>query len=174
MSGSNFVQVTLESLNKVRNGIGLATARASMRMWSCRKLLTHHVLSLQVTKISQWSTNIIQIFHNVPTFHSRFDKFWFYGLKHSNIPLHISRVFDFSTFAFLMKLWKSPRAKVLGPVLCRRSRTSTSHLDLQVGILVTTSVTKMLPWFHVFENQYHLVSLCLTLSCHENPYYNSV
>ena len=37
--------------------------------------------------------------------------------------------------AFLMKLWKSPRAKRLGPVLCLRSRTRTSHLDFTVGIL---------------------------------------
>lgn len=124
-------QVTLESLNKVRNGIGLATAGASMRMWSCRKLLTHHVLSLQVKK-SRNGPNILYQHSNFPLKIWQILVLWIEAFQHST-----SYSKGFSTFAFLMKLWKSPRAKVLGPVLCRRSRTNTSHLDLQVGTLVT-------------------------------------
>ena len=119
-----------------KSGMGLDLPQQGHR-WECEVVES---CSRIMCWASKWKNlAMVQTYcTNIPTFHSKIDKFWFYGSKHSNIPLHILNYFKgFSTFAFLMKLWKSPRAKVLGPVLCRRSRTNTSHLDLQVGTLVT-------------------------------------
>lgn len=119
-----------------KSGMGLDLPQQGHR-WECEVVES---CSRIMCWASKWKNRaMVQTYcTNIPTFHSKIDKFRFYGSKHSNIPLHILNYFKgFSTFAFLMKLWKSPRAKVLGPVLCRRSRTNTSHLDLQVGTLVT-------------------------------------
>lgn len=130
-----------------KSGMGLDLPQQGHR-WECEVVES---CSRIMCWASKWKNlAMVQTYcTNIPTFHSKFDKFWFYGSKHSNIPLHILRG------SRLLPSWWSCESRH-----GQRCLDQYCAADLEPTLAIW--ISRLAPsWL---ENQYHLYSFTMSHS----------